>query len=701
MILSSMLKLQNIKIEYNKLILKQDELIIPSIGLTIIEGESGSGKSSLLRCLSLKEDTCEQYVYNHKIIKNKDEFKKKYLSVLEQEQCFIDTLLIKDHIQLIKKAYAFDNISYYLEKLQLNELLNKYPNQLSGGEKTRVSLLLKIMKQPEIFILDEPTASLDLEYTHRVLDILKDYAREHAVIIATHDQEVIQEANTLYKIENQRLVTVKNDNQKEDDIKDISLIEKKVAPISALSLNLYLKKKNRLLHILFYLFLSVVMFLSSSYLSSISEDYSTNHDKMNQVYQDELLIYTNPTEYEYYQLDGTGREFPITQEELELVSQIDNIENITPAYLIGTGSNLLEVSSYLDYDETELQTIRLLDKSQKNITTIDINEVGYYNSLLECTYDSNKDYSNDIEVQYSQKKNGVYISKFLAESIGIDKISENTYLEFILLIPTHIGYGDAELNFDANNDTSYPVAELLGKRIKVSLPINGILKSYDMGVGIKSDLSVYLPYSYMQEQIDKYKSDKTLTYYHSSQNGRYQLQLDKGDTSTNEMVCQPYTPTIYKVKVNNVQNLDKVINQLQDNGFNVIHDSVNSQLFHYYENNNQTILVVSLFVLVILVVIYGLIKYLHRKHTKQIEDFMKSFGYSEKESHRNIRCQYLIDTFIVYMLVLIISSIYLYGLSERLNYPISVFPIFVLYTAILSLVIMYIVPLLALRFGKE
>ena len=98
------MKVTNIRIEYDKLILQQDELIIPSTGLTIIEGESGSGKSSLIKCLSLKEDTCDQLIYNDKIIENKIEFKKKYISVLEQTHPFIDTLLIKDHIQLMKEA---------------------------------------------------------------------------------------------------------------------------------------------------------------------------------------------------------------------------------------------------------------------------------------------------------------------------------------------------------------------------------------------------------------------------------------------------------------------------------------------------------------------------------------------------------------------------------------------------------------------
>ena len=693
-----MMKVTNIRIEYDKLILQQDELIIPSTGLTIIEGESGSGKSSLIKCLSLKEDTCDQLIYNDKIIENKIEFKKKYISVLEQTHPFIDTLLIKDHIQLMKEAYAFDNISYYLEKLQLNELLNKYPNQLSGGEKTRVSLLLKIIKQPEIFILDEPTASLDLEHTHKVLEILKDYAKNHIVIIATHDQEVIQVADTLYKIENQKILTIKNHH--DNVIKDNICKEKKINPISSFSLSYYLKKKNIFLHILFYLLLSFVIFLSSSCLSAFHTNQSSDNDKMTQVYQDELLIYKNPTAYEYYQIDGSGMEYPITEEELEIVRQIEDIDNITPAYILATHSDLLEVNSFLHYDNSEMQIISLLNQNKENITTIDINETGY-NYALQCTYDLDKDYSYDIEVQYSQKENGVYISKLLAESLGIDKINEKTYLEFILLVPTHIGYGDRQISYDANEDIFYPVAEPLGKKIKVILPINGILKNYDMGIGIQADLSIYLPHSYMQGQIEKYKSDKTFTYYHSAQNGRYQLELDENDKSTNEMICQPYTPTVYKIKVNSIQNLENVITQLKNQGFHVIHDSVKSELFQYYENSDQIILIVSLFVLVVLIVIYGIIKYLHRNRVKQIENFIESFGYSEKESHRNIIYQYMFDVVIVYIGVLIMSFIYSHGINEWLNYPMCIYPISKLYAILFALITMFFVPILVLKLRKE
>src|SRR5699024_9862349 len=78
-----------------------------------------------------------------------------------------------------------------------------FPQQLSGGEKIRVSILLAMIHQPEILVFDEPTASLDKHHTQLIVKLLKEYAHQgHTVIIFTHDAFIKKEADVVYQIEN-------------------------------------------------------------------------------------------------------------------------------------------------------------------------------------------------------------------------------------------------------------------------------------------------------------------------------------------------------------------------------------------------------------------------------------------------------------------------------------------------------------------
>lgn len=68
----------------------------------------------------------------------------------------------------------------------IQRLYDQYPGDLSGGERIRAALYIALIKQPDILILDEPTASLDAEHKKRIIEILQEYAKDHIVICSTH-----------------------------------------------------------------------------------------------------------------------------------------------------------------------------------------------------------------------------------------------------------------------------------------------------------------------------------------------------------------------------------------------------------------------------------------------------------------------------------------------------------------------------------
>ena len=81
-----------------------------------------------------------------------------------------------------------------LEWVHLTDKIDSRPNQLSGGESQRVSIARAVVKRPELVIADEPTANLDAENSHNILDAMVrlNQELETTFIFATHDEKVIR-----------------------------------------------------------------------------------------------------------------------------------------------------------------------------------------------------------------------------------------------------------------------------------------------------------------------------------------------------------------------------------------------------------------------------------------------------------------------------------------------------------------------------
>ena len=90
--------------------------------------------------------------------------------------------------------------SKIINKLEIGKLLDKYPNQLSGGEKFRCALLLCIMKNTDIILLDEPTAALEDEQKKIVIELLEYLASKgKTIIISTHDDLMMKHSDVSMK----------------------------------------------------------------------------------------------------------------------------------------------------------------------------------------------------------------------------------------------------------------------------------------------------------------------------------------------------------------------------------------------------------------------------------------------------------------------------------------------------------------------
>ena len=97
-------------------------------------------------------------------------------------------------LKLKSKEEAEKEAKKFLKKINLSSKENKYPNQLSGGEKQRVAIVRALAMNPKIMLFDEPTSALDPEMVGEVLNLMKDLADDGmTMIIVTHEMGFAKE----------------------------------------------------------------------------------------------------------------------------------------------------------------------------------------------------------------------------------------------------------------------------------------------------------------------------------------------------------------------------------------------------------------------------------------------------------------------------------------------------------------------------
>ena len=182
--------------------------------LYAIMGHSGSGKSTLISILGLIETlTSGRITINNKdISKLKDDelanLRMKYIGFVFQDFYLDEHLKAYENVLLpmlinkeIKKADRKEKALKLLTDLGLNERINHYPKELSGGEQQRVAIARSLANDPEIILADEPTGNLDEENEKLVFETLKSLAKKgKCVIIVTHSEEIKKYADEILKI---------------------------------------------------------------------------------------------------------------------------------------------------------------------------------------------------------------------------------------------------------------------------------------------------------------------------------------------------------------------------------------------------------------------------------------------------------------------------------------------------------------------
>ncbi|MDC2839407.1 ABC transporter ATP-binding protein [Limosilactobacillus mucosae] len=180
--------------------------------LSLVLGPSGSGKSTFLTIAGgLQRPTSGQVLIDGQDIsqfseKQRDEIRLNQIGFVLQSYNLLSYLSVADQFALVDRVHrgnlSSDRLEKLLQELGIDQLVNKYPDELSGGQNQRVAIARALYTDPAIILADEPTAALDSERVKVVGHLMKEMAKRYdkAVVVVTHDLRLKDFADRIYQI---------------------------------------------------------------------------------------------------------------------------------------------------------------------------------------------------------------------------------------------------------------------------------------------------------------------------------------------------------------------------------------------------------------------------------------------------------------------------------------------------------------------
>ena len=193
-----------------------------------IMGASGSGKTTLLNCIATIDNVSAGHIFLEgvDITERKEKqlarFRREKLGFIFQDFNLLDTLTLGENIamaQTINRTPADEidkNVAEIAQKLSISALLDKYPYEVSGGEKQRCACARAIVNKPRLILADEPTGALDSHSAQMLLETMKSMNEQlgATLLLVTHDAFTASYANRILFLRDGEIFTelVKGNN---------------------------------------------------------------------------------------------------------------------------------------------------------------------------------------------------------------------------------------------------------------------------------------------------------------------------------------------------------------------------------------------------------------------------------------------------------------------------------------------------------
>lgn len=238
-----MLQLQNITKDY----ITTDLTVHALRGITLdfrkcefvsILGASGCGKTTLMNIIGgLDKYTAGNLIINGKSTndfkdKDWDNYRNKKIGFIFQSYNLISHISVLGNVELaltlsgVTPAERKHKATEALARVGLEEQINKFPNQLSGGQMQRVAIARALVNSPDILLADEPTGALDSETSEQILQLISEIAAEKLVIMVTHNPELANKySNRLVKMKDGIVISDSNPYDSMQDLRYINEVE--------------------------------------------------------------------------------------------------------------------------------------------------------------------------------------------------------------------------------------------------------------------------------------------------------------------------------------------------------------------------------------------------------------------------------------------------------------------------------------------
>lgn len=193
-------------------VLKPTDIVFKEGEFTAIIGPSGSGKSTLLTIMgALQKPTKGTLEIEGQDVYELSEYKRTQLrfdsiGFVLQGSNLVPYLTLWEQYELklnrSKTKKSTDTIKTLFDKLSITHIKDKYPEDVSGGERQRAAIGLALINNPRILLADEPTASLDTEKAFQVVELLREVSREFgaSVVMVTHDARMLTYCDRVLEI---------------------------------------------------------------------------------------------------------------------------------------------------------------------------------------------------------------------------------------------------------------------------------------------------------------------------------------------------------------------------------------------------------------------------------------------------------------------------------------------------------------------
>lgn len=277
--------LENIEKSYERPILKKVSYIFEPGKLYVVKGVSGCGKTTLFNIIGGLEREYlgnvifeENGVYENELSGN--------VGYIFQYSLLLSNITIFENLLLIKNDEK--SVREISDKFGIEYLLNKYPEEISGGERQRVAIVRALLQNPQILLADEPTASLDSKNSENTAKSIADLrADDKIVIVATHEHYFDELADEIIFLEYGEIakVTSKETSHKADlqkanrkekitELEEVKKDGRRIKEVSAVRYNI---RRNKKMFSLFALLPFAVMFLlillASTLQNSFKQEY--------------------------------------------------------------------------------------------------------------------------------------------------------------------------------------------------------------------------------------------------------------------------------------------------------------------------------------------------------------------------------------------------------------------------------------------